>query len=85
MNQIELHERIEAILLKNPSDTTQKEVFDLISVNDDARKFFYTMADVCWLGWLWDNGFLDVIKKKSENTESYQYRTPELDYLEEVA
>jgi len=83
MNQIELHKKIDEILLKNPDDVKRDEVSDLISVNFDACDYFYFKADERWLDWLWKNGFLDVIKRKMD--ESTEYRMLELDYLVKIS
>ena len=72
------------------SNDTQKkldkeQLRKLIHVNLDARQYFYARADERWLDWLWQNGFLDVIKEKSEDPTSYGYRIPELEYLVRMA
>jgi len=85
MNQIKLHKKIDELLSKNPVDVQQKEVFILISVNEDARQYFFAKANERWLDWLWDKGFLDIIKKKSDDPARYGYRTPELNYLVRIS
>ncbi|MBI4117681.1 MAG: hypothetical protein HY453_01200 [Parcubacteria group bacterium] len=60
-------------------------VAKIISTNTDAKQYFFTKSDGKWLIWLWDNGFLDVIKEKSSNPTRYGYRTPELNYLVRMA
>jgi len=69
---------------KQPTQDVQK-IRDLINLNPDSRQYFYTKADERWLDWLWVNGFLDVIKQKSEDPTRYGYRTPEINYLVKVA
>ena len=56
----------------------------LLKINPDARQFFFTRADERWLSWLWENSFLDIIKKKAKDLTGYSYSTPELNYLERV-
>lgn len=85
MNQIELHKKIDALLLKNPDDVKREEVSVLISANQDAKQYFFTKADERWLDWLWENGFLDIIKKKAEDPTRFGYKTPELNYLVKVS
>lgn len=86
MNQIELHKKIDTLLLKNPTNVKQEEVSVLISVNEDARHYFFTKASEHWLDWLWGNNFLDIIKEKSEDPTRYGGRRfPELDYLVRVS
>ncbi len=67
------------------NDTPQKidkeQLRNLIHVNPDARQYFYAKADERWLDWLWQNGFLDVIKEKSEDPTRYRDPQPELNYL----
>ena len=62
-----------------------KKIKGLIDTNFDARRFFFNEADERFLDWLWSNGFLDVIKEKSEDFTQYEYQTPELNYLVKVA
>ena len=64
MNQIELHKKIDEFVLKNPDDVKKKEVLELIP-NEDSKQYFFVQADDKWLGWLWDNGFFDVLKRKN--------------------
>lgn len=59
------------------------ELYALIHVNLNARRYFYTKADEGWLDWLWQHGFLDVIKEKTEG--NYEYTPPELTYLVRMA
>src|SRR3989344_3789813 len=81
MNQIELHKKIDEFVLKNPDDVKKEEVLELIP-NEDSKQYFFVKADDKWLGWLWDNGFFDVLKRKSEDPTRYGGRRfPELDYL----
>jgi hypothetical protein len=85
MNQIELHNRIDELLTKIPDVVKSQEVSALVSVNSDARQYFFAKANENWLDWLWINGFLDVIKQKSEDPTRYGYQTPELNYLARTA
>ncbi len=61
-----------------------EKVRELISLNFDARQYFFSKADERWLEWLWKNGFLDIVKKKAADPTKYGYRTPELIYLTNV-
>lgn len=85
MNQIELHNKIDELLLKNPDEVKQEEVSVLVSTNADAHQYFFAKADERWLDWLWENGFLDIIKEKAEDPTRYGYRTSELNYLVRIA
>lgn len=71
--------------LNKKNDADVKKIQEIIGLNFDARQYFYSKADKNWLSWLWDNGFLDVIKQKAEDPTHYSYRMPELNYLVNVA
>ena len=60
MNQIELHNKIDKLIKIGPKTVTVDLVSELISVNDDAKRWFFAVADNQWLSWLWENGFLNV-------------------------
>lgn len=62
-----------------------KQLRKFVNLNPDARQYFYSKADERWLDWLWENGFLDVIKEKAEDPTRYGYRIAELNYLVRVA
>ena len=62
----------------------REQIYELINVDLDARRYFFHKADERWLEWLWRNGFLDAIKE--ENAEPLCVtRTPELEYLLRMA
>lgn len=63
----------------------KEQLHNLIHVNPDARQYFYAKADERWLDWLWQNGFLDVIKEKAEDPNRYGDALPELNYLVRMA
>ncbi len=63
----------------------KQKIQELISLNPDARQYFFANADETWLDWLWANGFLDDIKKKADDPTRLSYRMPELDYLARIA
>ena len=84
MTQLELHKKIEEFFKTGVNLVDVKVAQDLL-VNDDAKKFFFSQADEAWLDWLWKGGFLDEIKRKSENPNVIAYRMPELEYLMRIA
>lgn len=84
MDQIELHKKIDEILQKKSSNIKKEEVFSLISKNNDAKRYFFFKANENWLDWLWNNGFLDIIKIKPDDSTTYGYGTPEINYLSEM-
>ena len=61
----------------------KEQIYQLINVDQDARRYFFHKADERWLDWLWRNGFLDAIKE--ETATPFSTRTPELDYLFRMA
>ncbi len=65
----------------NKPQITAERVRELITLNIDARQYFYSQADHRWVNWLWKNEFFDCIKQKSENPSRFGYATPELNYL----
>ncbi len=72
----------------NPTNNSRRDVRkikELLSLNPDSRQYFFSKADETWLEWLWTNGMLEELKKKSENPNQYSYRLPELDYLLRMA
>ncbi|MBI3589495.1 MAG: hypothetical protein HY093_03755 [Candidatus Liptonbacteria bacterium] len=83
--QLTIHEQIDSLLSRDPKLVSKGVLNVLLSFNPDARYYFYTKADERWLGWLWGNGFLDVIKQKAEDPTRYGYRTPEVNYLVKVS
>lgn len=85
MKQIEIHKRIDELLLRDTSQVLSTDISTLISDNLDAQQYFYSVADEKWLDWLWANGFLDLLKEAPETSDSYGYRTPEISYLVKVA
>ena len=64
-----------------PEKLDKEQLRNLIHVNPDARQYFYAKADERWLDWLWQNGFLDVIKEKAKDLTRYGDARPELGYL----
>jgi hypothetical protein len=83
--QIDTHNEIDEILRGNPITTKSNSIKELICLNPDARQYFFFKADEQWLEWLWKNGFLDKIKEKALDPNSYGFRMPELHYLVNVA
>ncbi len=62
---------------------TKKELTDFININFNSRNYFYSKADEKWLKWLWDNGFLDVLKQQPDYSSGYYDEDvdPEFRYL----
>ncbi len=83
--QLDLHSEIDQSLLAAPIKSDSKYLRDLLTINHDAKEYFYTRANEEWLSWLWQNGFLDVVKAKPADTTSYSNRTPELRYISRIA
>ena len=85
MNQIELHKRIDDLIQAGSAAANIDAMREIVHANDDARRYFYSRVDESWVDWLWENGFLDVIKQGAEDPTKLIYRIPELDYLTRVA
>jgi hypothetical protein len=83
--QLDAHKEIDKAFEQGPLTANVSDVESLISLNPDARQYFFTKADENWLDWLWKNRFLDVIKQKAEDLTRYGYRTPELNSLVRMA
>ena len=82
-------ERIDQLLSKTPAthedqDALEGDVKSLIR-EASAKKYFYYKADERWQDWLWQNGFLNVIKEKTEDPTRYGDALPELDYLVQMS
>ncbi|HEY4498816.1 MAG TPA: hypothetical protein VJH94_02000 [Candidatus Paceibacterota bacterium] len=84
MTQLDLHKKINGFIEAGVDRVVLTDVREAITVNFDARKYFYSRVDDNWFDWLWKNSFFDLIKKKAEDTTQYSYRTPELDYHSRV-
>ncbi|MDD2785677.1 MAG: hypothetical protein PHS79_02160 [Patescibacteria group bacterium] len=84
MTQFELHKKIE-LFIKAGINSAQVNGARALLLNDDAKRFFFSSADKEWVGWLWQNNFLDEIKKPSIENKKIFYRLPELDYLTRMA
>ncbi len=86
LQQIYIHTVIDLIVQRKRKTKALKEDLELLSkVNPDACQYFFIKVDEQWLGWLWKNDFLDVIKQKAEDPTRYSYLTPELNYLVRMA
>lgn len=63
----------------------KKRIREIIEINPDSRQYFFAKADHRWLEWLWDNGFLNELKKPADDIHQYSFSTPEISYLSKVA
>jgi len=82
--QIDAHKEIDGFLERGERnfETLRK----LTTINYDARRYFYSNADHSWLSWLWETGFLSIVKEAPpEDLTGDIYRSPELDYLARVS
>jgi hypothetical protein len=70
---------------QEPQKLDAAKVREIIGRNFDSRKYFFSKVGKEWIDWLWTNGFLDPIKEKGVDDNSYRYVTPELDYLVRMA
>jgi len=79
LDPLQIHKKIDTFINENSRDSSHLRL--LFSLSYDGKRFFFSQADESWLDWLWNKGFLDEIKKKTEDTSKYSYRMSELDYL----
>ena len=85
MTQLELHKKIEEFFKARVESADVKFAKSLL-INEDAKRFFFSLANGFWLDWLWQNGFLDEIKNKQKDSVKYVFlRSPEIEYLEKIA
>ncbi|TSC83897.1 MAG: Uncharacterized protein G01um101413_700 [Parcubacteria group bacterium Gr01-1014_13] len=84
MNQLELHNKIEAFFKAGLESANVKVGQDLL-LNEDAKRFFFSMADEFWIKWFWKEGFFNGLKKRAVNTTQIFYTMPELEYLARIA
>ena len=84
LQQVYVHTIIDGIIPGSPT-SKKDDVEFILKINLDARQYFYAKADERWLDWLWQHGFLDVLKEKTDDTRGYEYRHPELNYLVRMA
>lgn len=84
--QVYTHVSIDSILAsKITKSKTAKQLEVILAANEDAKEYFFSKADEHWLMWLWKNGYLNKIKEKAADSNSYGFRMPELNYLFKVA
>ena len=81
--------QIDQLVSKTPAEqedleALEQDVKSLIR-EKSVKEYFYYKADERWLDWLWQNGFWDVIKEKSEDPTRYGDALPELNYLVRMA
>ncbi|UYN90103.1 MAG: hypothetical protein KIT08_02420 [Anaerolineales bacterium] len=88
--QLDIHSEIDVVVGQGVSDeeasaTKAKELSRLISLNQDARHYFYEKADEAWLDWLHAHGFFAFLSEAAEDPSIYSFITPELHYLTRMA
>jgi len=75
--------------MRKGSLSKEKDLQDLTFLMNlkqfNFKDFFYRLIDKIWIDWLFKNGFFEVLKQKAEDTSSYSYKTPELNYLLKIA
>ncbi len=81
--QLFIHNLIDTILERELKESIKKDIKILVQsyINLDAYNYFYAKANERWLEWLWENGFLDELKKPAKDSSRYSYSTPEIRYL----
>lgn len=79
LDPLKIHEKINEFLISSNKESSYLRL--LFSLSYDAKRYYFSQADETQLDWIWKEGFLDEIKKKAENTDTYSYRLSELEYL----
>lgn len=85
LRQMDIHNEVDSVLALNPAEINKKKIEEILNLNPDAKRYFFSKADERWLDFLYTNGLLDAIKQKSEDPTQYMYSTPELGYLDNIA
>ncbi len=82
--QVGTHEEIDKVVKNYPDDKNLEKVKYLVSLNEDAKDYFYSSVTGVWVEWLHENGFFTILNKAAENPNQYSFRMPELGYLERI-
>lgn len=85
MKQLELHKKIDNFFKMNIDSASFRTAQELISYNEDAKRYFFSKANEYWLNWIWKNNLLKELDKKVKDVSGYAYRLPELEYLTRMA
>ena len=83
IGQLEDDSLVEDIMKKPPpqNHAGKKKLECLINKNLATRSYIFLKADERWLGWLYENGFLDVIIKDANEFDNTRYNISEMNYL----
>lgn len=65
LDPLKIHEKIDCFIRKNNRDASYLRL--LFSLSYDAKRYYFSQANESWLNWLWQEGFLNEIKRKSDN------------------
>ena len=87
IGQLEDDRLVDSIIEKLPphENAGKKELECLIDRNWATRSYIFSKADERWLGWLYENGFLDVIIKDANEFDNIRYNIPEMGYLRRIS
>ncbi len=85
MNQLQIHKKIDRFFKTPVKNARVKLAVELVGYNEDAKRYFFTVASEQWLKWIWDNNLLNKLKEKAIVSTTYSYRLPELDYLNKMS
>ena len=64
MTQLDIHKNIDNFLNAGVSSAEVLVAQELISENDDAKKYFFHKADESWIDWFWKNKIIDTTEGK---------------------
>lgn len=80
--QLDIHKQIDQLITKDISEIhNSDEINQLIIRNNDSYRYFFSNVKPEWVNYLWQNGYLDVIKKQSDDPKMIKYQIVELNYL----
>lgn len=83
LDPLKIHDKINSFLISPDKESSYLRL--LFSLSYDAKRYYFSQADETQLDWLWTEGFLNEIKKKSDDINSYSYQLPELEYLIKIS
>lgn len=81
MSQLDLHKKIEQFFKAGTQSASIEAARELL-LNDDAKRFFFSLADKTWFEWFVEKDFFIEL---NNNKEDSAYRASELEYLARIA
>ena len=85
LDPLNIHQKLDQFIVVPLQNRNASYLNILFSLNIDAKRYFYSIANDSWLQWLGTNGFFSDLKKPAEDQTKYGFHLPELDYLTQMA